>query len=146
MTVGNMLEKLEQQLATCRPEDTVQTVATILTTKCIGALPVCDERGAMVGIISERDLVTAFARRGGEINSLRVRDIMTTDVISCSPDDVSAHARALLQKHGFRHLPVLHKRNVVGILSIRDLLETRLEETELEVNVLKDSVIAARFR
>lgn len=146
MTVGKILEKLGQQLATCRPEDTVQTVATVLTTKGIGALPVCDERGAMVGIVSERDLVKAFARRGNGNNSLRVRDIMTRDVISCSPVDTPAHAGALLQKHRFRHLPVVSDNNVVGILSIRDLLETRLEETELEVGVLKDSVIAARFR
>lgn len=146
MTVGKILEKLAQQLATCRPEDTVQTVATLLTMKGIGALPVCDEQGVMVGIISERDLVAAFAHSGGQSSILRVRDIMTQDVISCSPDDVPAHARLLLQKHRFRHLPVVQDDNVVGILSIRDLLETRLEETELEVSVLKDSVIAARFR
>lgn len=146
MTVGNILEKLGQKLATCRPEDTIQTVATILTTKGIGALPVCDEQGGMVGIVSERDLVVAFAREGGKTGSLQVRDIMTSNVISCGPHDTSAHARELLQKYRFRHLPVVQDSTIVGILSIRDLLETRLEETELEVNVLKDSVIAARFR
>jgi CBS domain-containing protein len=146
MTVGRLLDRLGQKLATCRPEDTMQTVATILTSKGIGALPVCDEKGRMVGIVSERDLVTAFARRGGQVGILRVRDIMTTNVISCGPDDSPAEARALLQKHRFRHLPVVRGGDIVGILSIRDLLETRLEETELEVNVLKDSVIAARFR
>ncbi|GBE43452.1 inosine-5'-monophosphate dehydrogenase [bacterium BMS3Bbin10] len=146
MTVGKILEKLGQQIATCRPEDTIQTVATILTTKGVGALPVCDERGEMVGIISERDIVTAFSLRGGEIKSLRVRDVMTSDVISCTGDDTPARARALLQTHRFRHLPVMNDGKLAGILSIRDLLEIRLEETELEVNVLKDSVIAARFR
>jgi len=146
MTVGKILEKLNQQIATCRPEDTMQTVATILTAKRIGALPVCDERGDMVGIISERDIVTAFSTRGGKIKTLRVRDAMTSDVISCTGDDTLEQARALLQTYRFRHLPVMDDGKLAGILSIRDLLETRLEETELEVNVLKDSVIAARFR
>lgn len=146
MTVGKLLNRLAQKLATCRPEDTIQTVATILTTRGIGALPVCDENGKLVGIISERDLVVAFARRGGQIGILRVRDVMTSNVVSCSPGDFLADARAQLQKHRFRHLPVVERGQILGILSIRDLLETRLEETELEVNVLKDSVIAARFR
>jgi len=146
MTVGKVLGVLEQTLATCRPEDTLQTLATVLTAKGIGALPVCDEQGGMVGIVSERDIVMAFANKGGIVSSLQVRDVMTKDVISCSLDDTLAHARGLLQKHRFRHLPVVQGSNVVGILSIRDLLEIRLEETELEVNVLKDSVLAARFR
>lgn len=146
MTVGEFFEKLEQNIATCRPEDTIQTIAIVLTSKRIGALPVCNELGAMVGIISERDLVTAFAQRGSDTNVLRVRDVMTSDVITCNRDDTMAQARKLLQTHRFRHLPVVDDGELVGILSIRDLLETRLEETELEVKVLKDSVIAARFR
>lgn len=146
MEVGKLMDTLGQQLATCRPEDTIQTVATVLATKGVGALPVCNEKGEMVGIISERDLVKAFARSGNEVGTLRVRDVMTTNVISCSPRDSLDDARALLQKHRFRHLPVLRSGKIVGIISIRDLLETRLEETALEVNVLRDSVIAARSR
>lgn len=145
MTVGELLNKLEQKLVTCRPEDTVQTVSTILTTRGIGALPVCDKEGAMVGIVSERDVVRAFAQRGAGITDLKIRDIMTQNVVSCESADSPAEARALLKQHGFRHLPVIDDDAIAGILSIRDLLETRLEETELEVNVLKDSVIAARF-
>jgi CBS domain-containing protein len=146
MKVGKLLEDLGQQLTTCRPEDTLQTVATVLTAKGVGALPVCDENRGMVGIVSERDLVKVFAHRGGETGTLRVRDIMTTNVICCSPEDSLEDARALLQRHRFRHLPVLRSGKIAGIISIRDLLETRLEETALEVNVLRDSVIAARSR
>ena len=146
MTVGKLLGKLGQQLATCRPEDTIQTVATILTAKGVGALPVCEQNGKMVGIISERDLVTAFARNGGETGALRVQDVMTTNVISCSPQDSLEEAREILQRYRFRHLPVVRDGEIEGVLSIRDLLVTRLEETALEMNVLRDSVIAARAR
>lgn len=146
MDVGTLLENLSQQITTCRPEDTMQTIATVLTAKGIGALPVCDENGAMVGIISERDLVTAFSKSGAEAAGLRVRDVMTTKVISCGPEDSLDEARAILQKHRFRHLPVVDGTQMIGILSIRDLLLTSLEESQFEVSVLKDSVIAARFR
>jgi len=146
MSVAKILEKLTQTIIACRPEDTIQTVATILATKGVGALPVRNEQGAMLGIISERDLVRAFADKGAESVTLRVRSVMTRDVITCSPDDSAEDARTLLRKHGFRHLPVVKHGELVGFLSIRDLLETRIEETELEVSVLKDSVIAARFR
>ena len=146
MDVGTLLENLSQQIATCRPEDTMQTVATVLAAKRIGALPVCDETGAMVGIVSERDFVTAFAQSGAAAAGLRVRDVMTKNVISCGPDDSLDEARAILRKHRFRHLPVVDGSVMIGILSIRDLLETSLEESQFEVNVLKDSVIAARFR
>jgi len=145
MTVADILSKLSQQVISCRPEDTIETIATILSAKRIGAMPVRDLEGAMIGIVSERDIVDAFAERGSEVGALRVRDIMTEEVISCGPEDTIAHASQLLHKHRFRHLPVLENGRIVGVLSIRDLLESRLEQTELEVNVLKDSVIAARF-
>jgi CBS domain-containing protein len=146
MSVGDIIGKLNQQLTTCRPTDTVQTVATLLTAKRIGALPVCDESGRMVGIVSERDIVTAFAQRGGEVGGLSVRDIMTRDVVSCKRDDTLDHAREVLHNHRFRHLPVVEGGQVIAMLSIRDLLESCLMVTEMEKNVLKDTVIAARFR
>ncbi len=145
MTVGSLLKKMSQTVVSCRPEDTIETIATILSAKHIGAMPVRNAEGAMVGIVSERDIVRALSEHGAKVGELRVRDIMTEDVVSCGPDDTIDHARGLLHKHGFRHLPVLENGQIKGFLSIRDLLESRLAETELEVNVLKDSVIAARF-
>jgi CBS domain-containing protein len=111
----------------------------------IGAMPVCELDGRMVGIISERDLVRAFARSDlTELKYLRARDVMTTRVISCRPDDTMLTAQKVMMTNHFRHLPVINDRRVVGILSIRDTLMLRLQETEAEKNVLRDVAIVAR--
>lgn len=147
MTVDKVLNKLGQDLVTCRPEDTVETFAQLLAKHRIGAMPVRDLNGNLVGIVSERDIVRAFAKSGGDdIRTLIVHDIMTDRVFTVEPSDSMERARKLMAQHGVRHLPVVNDRKIVGILSIRDMLETRLEETELERNVLRDNVIAARAR
>lgn len=147
MNVESVLNRLGQNVVTCRPEDTVETFAQLLASNRIGAMPVRDMNGNMVGIISERDIVRAFARTDGtHVRSLLVRDIMTERVVTVEPSDTMDKARQLMTKHSVRHLPVVQGGKIVGILSIRDMLEVRLEETELERNVLRDSVIAARAR
>jgi len=146
MTIGRFLEDAQQNVVMCRPEDTVEAVATLLTTNRIGAMPVRNAEGAMVGIVSERDLVRAFSQAGCKMAALRASDIMTRDVITCRRDDTMDEARKLMSRHGFRHLPVVEKGEIFGILSIRDTLQQSLEKTALEVNVLRDSVIAARYR
>lgn len=71
---------------------------------------------------------------------------MTREVITCSPDDALWRARKLMRKHGFRHIPIVEGDKVCGMLSVRDILEDRVEEQELEINVLRDAVVAARHR
>ena len=113
----------------------------------IGALPVCEFNDRMVGIVSERDLVRAFARNDvSELKYLRARDVMTTRVIVCAPGDTMQHAQEIMRENRFRHLPVAEDGRVKGILSLRDTLATRLAETEEEKNVLRDVLIAARGR
>mgnify|MGYP001601322643 FL=1 len=107
----------------------------------------CELSDRIVGIVSERDLVRAFARNDvTELKYLRVRDVMTTRVIVCTPDDTMQHAQEIMRENKFRHLPVAEGGHVKGILSLRDTLATRLAETEEEKNVLRDVLIAARGR
>lgn len=143
MTVGKLLDKLGQQLTTCRAEDTIQVGAAMLTTRRIGAIPVCDENNSLVGIISERDIVHAFSRSGCGLQGMRVGQVMSTDVVSCEPNDSLEEARTLLRRHHIRHLPVVEQSMVVGILSIRDLLDTSLEATGVEFRTLKDDPVSA---
>jgi CBS domain-containing protein len=99
----------------------------------------------MVGIISERDLVRIFARTDlGELKYMRARDIMTTRVVTCGPDDTMRAAQDLMRINHFRHLPVVEGGHVTGMLSLRDTLALRLQESEDEMNVLRDAVVAAR--
>lgn len=147
MKIAEFLERKRQRLVTCRPNDTLDAVAKLMHRNGIGAVPVCEVGVHMVGIVSERDLVRAFATNGsGELGHLRVRDIMSTQVKSCGPDEDLHAAEQLMRRHHFRHVPVVEAERVVGMLSIRDTQAQRLQESEDEIHVLRDAVVAARFR
>lgn len=146
MKVGDYLNKISQRIVTCRAEDTVTTAATLLSTNRIGAMPVRGEKGDLIGIISERDLVRALSHTADQIAAMRVKDLMSTRVITCTPEDTMTKACQLMNQHNFRHLPVVQDGRIIGVVSIRDGLGYRLEQAELETNVLRDNVIAARYR
>jgi CBS domain-containing protein len=145
MKIAEFLKQSRQPLVTCLPDDTLPAVAKRLYSHGIGAMPVCEFGTRMTGIISERDLVRAFARADwSELQYLRARDVMTTRVITCGPEDTLQSAQELMKANHFRHLPVVQNGNVQGMLSLRDTLALRLQESEDEVNVLRDIVVAAR--
>jgi CBS domain-containing protein len=140
MSVKNILKDHGGHLITCRPEDTIDTVATILASKKIGALPVRDAERNLVGIISERDVVRGMAEKGSASVNLKVRDLMTADVATCLPEDSIKDVMEIMARRHIRHLPVMEDGNLLDMLSQRDVMEYRLEATELEANVLRDRV------
>jgi len=147
MKVGEFLQLSHQHLVTCIPDHALNDVAKLMYTNGIGALPVCELNDRMVGIVSERDLVRAFARNDvTELQYLRARDVMTTRVVVCRPEDTMQHAQEIMRENKFRHLPVAVDGHVRGMLSLRDTLATRLAEAEEEKNVLRDVVLASRGR
>jgi CBS domain-containing protein len=113
-----------------KPDDTVHTIGPaemvfeavrLMKEKRIGAL-VVTEGGAIVGIVTERDYAQKMALRGRASRSTPVRDIMTAPVISVRPDQTSEDCMVLMGTHHMRHLPVLDSGNLVGMVSIRDLV------------------------
>lgn len=146
MKVGEYLERAQQRLIVCAPGHSLEDAAKLLHAHNIGAMPVCEPGGRMVGIISERDLVRILATKGHGLRHIRVDEIMTRRVVSCRPDDTMLGAQQLMSNNRFRHLPVVEAGRVLGILSIRDTLASRLQESEFEINVLRDVVVAARHR
>jgi CBS domain-containing protein len=146
MRVSEMLASNRQTLATCIPEDSIATVCSRLSSLNIGAFPVCDAHGTLVGVISERDVVRAFAKDGARLSDRRARDLMTRDVVTCERETTMLEAEKLMHKHRIRHMPVMDGGKVVGMLSIRDVMVWRWQETRDEVNVLRDAMIAVRNR
>jgi len=146
MKVREFLKHSRQKIVSCKPDDGVEAAAKLLNAHNIGAMPVCEPGAQMVGILSERDLVRTFATMGCDLQKMRVRDLMTVRVVSCGPEDTIQVAQDLMRRNRFRHLPVVEGGRVLGILSIRDTLATRLQESELEINFLRDVVVAARHR
>src|SRR5262249_43302432 len=142
MKVREYLAALKRVIITCRPEDTIETAATLLATNHIGAMPVRDANGRVAGMFSERDIIRAFSQRGAVVGQLLVGDLMATRLIVCSPGDTMVTARKLMKANRIRHLPVMERDQLVGLLSISDVLEVILQDTDMEMHVLRDHVIA----
>jgi CBS domain-containing protein len=144
MKVREYLGTLKRVVITCRPEDTVETAATLLVTNQIGAMPVRDASGRIVGMLTERDIMRGFSQQGTQIERLLVGDLMARKLITCTPDDAVVAARKVMKINRVRHLLVMQDDRLVGLLSISDVLEAILQDTDLEVHILRDHALARR--
>ena len=144
MKVVNYLQAEQQKLSTCAAEETIESVAKRLSALNIGALPVCGANNALVGVISERDVVRGMAKDGCKLAERRVRDLMTREVVVCDQNTTMAEAEKLMYQKRVRHLPVVSAGKVVGLLSIRDVMAWRIQESKTELNVLRDMAIVSR--
>jgi CBS domain-containing protein len=144
MKVREYLSTLKRVVITCRPEDTVETAATLLVTNQIGAMPVRDANGRIVGMLTERDIMRGFSQQGTQIDRLLVGDLMAKKLMTCTPDDAMVAARKVMKINRVRHLLVMEDDHLVGLLSISDVLEAILQDTDLEVHILRDHALARR--
>jgi CBS domain-containing protein len=99
---------------------------------------------AILGLISEREIVHAFSRHGETAGSMRVKEVMQYGITAVSPDESVTRVMTLMTHHRVRHMPVLSGGKLVGIVSIGDVVKHRLEDLELEASVLRDVYNAAR--
>lgn len=140
MKVESILNSKGRRVATIRPDATIAQVTHELRLEGIGALVVSTDGENIEGIISERDVVRGLSKFGGEVLNMRVADVMTRAVRTCSADDSIAHVMAEMTRGRMRHLPVVEGGKLAGIVSIGDVVKNRLEEVELEANVLRDYI------
>lgn len=146
MKIDKYLDSHQPMLISCRPEDTVKSAATLLATNKIGAMPVVDQTGKLIGLLSERDIVRAFSIRNCDVMTMLVGELMSSNPVTCNKDDSMERAMLLMNRHRFRHLPVMDEGDLFGMLSIRDALEDMARSKELEANVMRDISIASRTR
>jgi CBS domain-containing protein len=97
---------------------------------------------AIIGIISERDIVRAFSQYGESLASMHVKDIMVHPLVTVKPEDSLDHAMRLMTHYHVRHLPVIDNRKLAGIISIGDVVKHRIDDLQLEASVLRDAYIA----
>ena len=143
MTIATILASKGVKVVTVRPEQTLRQALAMLAHHSIGALVVTDTAGALVGILSERDIVRE-AVRNETFFDLSVGDIMTKNVISGQPqDDLNAVARTMTTKR-FRHLPVLDGGKLVGVVSLGDIVKAQRDEYLGEVDTLQTQIIGER--
>jgi CBS domain-containing protein len=138
MTVASLLGGKGHHVATIRTTAKVAAAVAQLDDERIGALVVVDRWGKLAGMFSERDVIRGLAQNGAAALDYEVHELMTPDVTTCAPEDRIDTALALMTVHRIRHLPVMSSGKIVGLVSIGDLVGYRLEEKEVEANVLLD--------
>ncbi len=124
-----LLENKEKTVWSIGPDEPVLRAIQLMSDKSIGALPVCDD-DELVGIISERDYARKVILKGHSSAQTRVAQIMATPVITVTPDHNVHDCMELMTEKRIRHLPVLDKGKLVGIISIGDLVKAVIEEQQ----------------
>ncbi|HEY7245571.1 MAG TPA: CBS domain-containing protein [Xanthobacteraceae bacterium] len=142
MTIETILRQKGTDVATIEPEASIRRAADWLRIKNIGTLVVMSGN-AVLGLISEREIVHAFSRHGETAASMRVKEIMRQGVITVGPEESVNWVMKVMTRHRVRHIPVLRDGKLAGIISIGDVVKYRLDDLELETNVLRDAYIAA---
>lgn len=137
MIIANILKVKGRNVATARPDDTVQEIASRLSQRKIGAIVIVGDGGAVSGIISERDLIRVIAQQGAKALDMRVIDVMTKDVVVCNEQTSVDEIMELMTRGRFRHLPVVENGALVGIVSIGDVVKHHIAEVELEVSAMR---------
>ena len=142
MIVDSILHQKGTDVVTIAPDASIKRAADWLHAKNIGALVVTSGE-TILGLVSEREIVHALSRYGESVASMHVKDIMRHGAVTVTPDDSLLRVTALMTRHRVRHMPVLRDGKLAGIISIGDVVKHRLDDLELEANVLRDAYIAA---
>ncbi|HEX6141367.1 MAG TPA: CBS domain-containing protein [Geminicoccaceae bacterium] len=140
MLIGQILASKGSSVVTTRAEASVADVVRLLREKHIGAVVVTDDDGGLAGIVSERDITRGLAERGAQLLDMKVGDIMTREVVTCSPGDGIEKLMTDMTEGRFRHLPVVSDAKLIGIISIGDVVKHRLQELESEAHQLHDYI------
>jgi CBS domain-containing protein len=142
MKVAQILKGKKAGVVTVRPTSSIDAVVHRMKLERIGAVIVSPDGKSIVGILSERDILRALAEHGAALLELKAEDLMTREVTTCGREDTLQNVMARMTHHRIRHLPVVEQGELVGIVSIGDAVKSRLEEVEMEANVLRDSYLA----
>ncbi|MCC7280943.1 MAG: CBS domain-containing protein [Acetobacteraceae bacterium] len=137
MTIGRILKSKGSDTISARPDDTAEQVAKLLAAHNIGAVLVRSADDAILGILSERDIVWAIGRHGEAALKLTASALMSRNMVNCTPDDSVAQVMAVMTNRRVRHLPVIKDGALVGIISIGDVVKERIGQAELEAEHLR---------
>ncbi len=143
MHVAAILKAKGRAVETVAADETLGTVVALLAERRIGAVVVRQPSRAIAGIVSERDIVRMLARHGAATLALPVSEAMTRDVVTCRETDTLDELMSRMTEGRFRHLPVEDNGQLVGIVSIGDVVKHRVAEVELEASAMRDYIASA---
>jgi CBS domain-containing protein len=143
MTVARILARKGRGVTSVEPHATLRDVVDILAEQHIGALIITDVSGALLGIVSERDVVRAIAKAGPDSLEDAVSRHMTKDVVVAHEEDGVLEIAHKMSKGRFRHMPVVKDGRVVGMVSTGDAIKYRLEQMERDQEALREYIATA---
>jgi CBS domain-containing protein len=144
MKVADILRIKGSVVKTVAPHETALLLSGHLRAEQIGALVVSTDGNSIDGIVSERDLAYGLATHGARLPTIPILELMTKSVVVCSPEDSVTDVMKLMTRRRIRHVPVKDGDQLVGIISIGDVLKHRLGELQVEADVLRDYAATAR--
>ena len=138
MNVAAILSAKGNTVEVIGPDLPVTVAVHRMASRNIGSLVVVGHGDELIGVLSERDIVRAMDREGERFSGLKVREVVSKAVATCTVGDDLAEVMRRMTSTRQRHLPVLEAGQVVGLISIGDVVKHRLDELELETHVLRD--------
>lgn len=143
MTVASILADKGHDIVTATEDETIADICRRLTQHKIGAILVTGPDGAIVGILSERDIVKACAGHGSAALDRSASDLMTRSVVTVTPDDTIATVMERMTSGRFRHMPVLKNGRIIGVISIGDVVKHRIAQAEREAEEMRSYIATA---
>jgi len=143
MSIAMLIAGRSGEVWHCHADDRVADAVETLATRRIGALPVTEAGNDVAGIFSERDVLYALKIHGAAALEMKVRDVMTAPVISVSPSSTALEALGLMTRRRIRHLPVIDNGQMIGFISIGDLVKFRIDRIEAEAGALREYIQSA---
>lgn len=142
MLVHQILKsKADDAVVTVKPGTTIREAADILAKRKIGTVVISDDGKQPLGILSERDIVRELAQRGGAILTETVDGYMTSDLVTCSLQASADAVLSTMTEKRFRHMPVIENGEMVGIVTIGDVVKARLSELKMEKDALEGMIM-----
>jgi|GEM_PF-91577 len=145
VTAQRILDRKDDIVITVSASANLACAAELLSTHKVGCMPALDANGGLVGMLSERDVVRALAGNNSGALAALVSEVMTKDVIRAAPDDSMELIMNRMNDHRIRHLPVIVSGELLGVISIGDVVNARIAELEGESNQLRDFIETRRF-
>lgn len=143
MTVKAILAAKGGDVVCIEPTASLAEAAKVMSERRIGALVILGADSHVTGVLSERDIVHALAARGGSVLQEQVGHVMTRHVMTCTDDETICRVMERMTSGKFRHLPVVNNGRLIGIVSIGDVVKSRVEEIERETEVMRDYIRTA---
>ena len=140
MLASQILKSKGDLVFTSSPNETVEAATALLHARRVGALVVIDSDQSVVGIVSERDIVRILAEQGARALGMTLADCMSRDVIFADPGETVDTLMNRMTDRRLRHLPVCSAGRLLGIISIGDLVKSKIAEVEAEASGLKDYI------